>query len=210
MQLLMAIVLVVVLGGGYVLKFGFYPRFFDLEWDEDVMLHDGRVATVHVKLTFERRDRFSRYENTTFRLNELTFDAGNALGRTTLRSRLGVRHLDQVAGTWYAVFYGQGPFGYPEERPDYWGDDFTVSQERLAKLENGRFVPIAWELAPPGAILRSNRIVSSASVEVLASFNKRRMTLSDKERLRAGYLPGPGGGEISRPIRMRQLKGEKA
>ena len=46
--------LAAVLGLIYVLNFGFYSRFFDIAWDEEVQLHDGRVILVHVKQTYER------------------------------------------------------------------------------------------------------------------------------------------------------------
>lgn len=39
----------------YALKIGFYPRNFDLQWDEEVQLHDGRIIVVHVKHFYERR-----------------------------------------------------------------------------------------------------------------------------------------------------------
>lgn len=201
-----ALVLVV-----YISAFGLYPRYFDIEWDEEVLLHDGRVIVVHVKKTYERRGmRLSRYADTTFRRNELTFDAGGGLGRITLGSRLGVSHIDQIGGVWYAVLFGQGPYGnHPDEMPNHWGSDFTMQEERLARLDRDRFVPIAWELAPPGAIAHNNRVVGSMSVDVLAGFNHKKMTLDDKRRLRATYPPGPGGGEISRPLRMKQTQGEK-
>lgn len=210
-QILSVLALVLVLAAGYVTKFGVYPRYFDIEWDEEVELHDGRVTVVHVKKTYERRGmRLSRYADTTFRRNELTFDAGEGLGRITLASRLGVSHLDQINGTWYAVLFGQGPYGnHSDEMPDHWGSDFTMQEERLAMLDKDRFVPIAWELAPPGTILRNNRVVGSMPVEVLANFNHKKMTLDDKKRLRATYPPGPGGGQISRPLQMRKIQGEK-
>jgi len=208
-QILGAVALVLVLAAAYVAIFGLYPRYFDIEWDEEVQLHDGRVAIVHVKNTYERRGmRLSRFEDTTFRRNELTFDAGGGLGRVTLGSRLGVSHLDQIDGIWYAVLFGQGPYGnHPDERPYHWGSDFTMQEERLARLDKERFVPIAWELAPPGAILFNNRVVGSMPLEVLAGFNHKQLTLDDKKRLRASYPPGPGGGQISRPLRMKQTQG---
>lgn len=36
--------LVLVLAAVYVAKFGEYPRYFDIEWDEEVQLHDGRFT----------------------------------------------------------------------------------------------------------------------------------------------------------------------
>ena len=182
-----------------------FGQYFDIEWDEEVMLHDGQMIVVHVKQTFERRDRFSRYEHTIFRRNEFTFNAGGDAGRITFGSRLGVGYIDQINGTWYAVLFGQGPYGnHPDEMPGHWGRDFTRAEERLAKLDKGKFIPISWDLAPPGAILRNNFVVGSMPLEILAGFNNKKMTLEDKKRLRTTYPPGPGGGEIDRPIRMQQ------
>ena len=31
-----------------------YDRYFTIEWDEEVELHDGRIIIVHIKRTFER------------------------------------------------------------------------------------------------------------------------------------------------------------
>lgn len=209
-KIFIALVAVVVLATGYVLTFGLYPRYFDIQWDEEVQLHDGRMIVVHVKQTYERRGtRLSRYENTTFRRNEFTFDGGVGIGPITLGSRLGIGYIDRIDETWYAVLFGQGPYGnYADEMPDHWGHDFTMQEERLARLKNGKFVPIAWELAPPGAILNDNLVVGSMPVDVLASFNNKRMTLDDKKRLREFYPPGPGGGYISRPIRMQRTQGK--
>lgn len=189
----------------YTLQNGLFPRFFDIRWDEEVKLHDGRVIDVHVKKTYERRSRWSRYEHTTFRSNEFTFDAGGAIGRITFRSRLGVGYIDQIDGKWYAVLFGQGPYGnHPDEMPDRWGSDYTVLEQRLARLEAGVFNPISWDLAPSGAIHHKNFVVGSIPLEVLANYAGKRMTLDDKARLRTLYPPGPNGGEILRPIRMQR------
>lgn len=72
--------LVLVLAGSYVLNFGLYPRYFTIEWDEEVKLHDGRTLIVHVKRTFERRamlQRWLAYDRDT----EISFDAGPPLGK---------------------------------------------------------------------------------------------------------------------------------
>ncbi len=189
----------------YVLKFGLYPQFFDIEWNEEVLLHDRQVIVVHVKRTYERRDRFSKYEHTSFRRNELLFDSASGEGRITLSSRLGISYLDRIDGIWYAVLFGQGPYGnYPDEMPDRWGRDYTVREERLVRLVTDKFMPVSWDSAPPGAILHNNLVVGSMPLEVLAGFDGKKMSLDDKKRLRADYPPGPGGGDISSPIRMQQ------
>jgi hypothetical protein len=200
-----ALVIAVALGTAYATKFGLYPRYFDIAWYEELQLHDGRVVVMHVKETYERRGfRINRYANTTFRKNEFEFDPGSGQGAITFTSRLGVRSIDQVSGTWYVVLFGQGPYGnFPEEMPDHWGMDYSVSEERLGKLIAKRFQPVAWDEAPAGTLKVPNRIVGSLPLEVLAQFDGRLITLADKKRLRDMYPPGPGAMVISRPIRMQ-------
>jgi hypothetical protein len=190
----------------YLAQNGIYSRHFELQWHEEVQLHSGRVIIVHVKQSFERRNRWSRYSHATLRRNEFNFDSSEKAGRITFSSRLGVGFIDQIHEKWYAVLYGQGPYGnHPDEMPNHWGSDFTQKEERLARLDGSKFVPISWDLAPPGAILRNNFAVGSIPLEASANFDGKTLTLADKAQLRTKYPPGPGGGEISRPIRMRKV-----
>ena len=169
-------------------------------------MHDGRVIVVQVKRSYERRNRWSRYSDAALRGNEFHFHANDQIGRIAFSSRLGVGFIDQIDDKWYAVLYGQGPYGnHPDEMPNRWGHDFTEKEERLARLDGRQFVPISWDLAPQGAILRNNFAVGSFPLEALAKFYGKTMTLADKTKLRIDYPPGPGAGEIARPVRMRKV-----
>jgi hypothetical protein len=96
-----ALVVVVVLATGYVLTFGLYPRYFDIQWDEEVQLHDGRVIVVHVKRTFERRSRTDRWLAFD-RDTEVTFDIGPPMGRITRNfERYDVNMIENKDGNWY-------------------------------------------------------------------------------------------------------------
>lgn len=100
-QVLGALVIVLVLAAGYVLKFGLYPRYFDIQWDEEVQLHDGRVIVVHVKRTFERRARFERWLGHN-RDTEITFDAGPPWGKIRRNfERYDVNMIENHDGKWY-------------------------------------------------------------------------------------------------------------
>jgi hypothetical protein len=204
-SVLAALAIFVVLGVIYVMNFGLYPRYFDLEWDEEVRLHDGQVVLMHVKQTYERiGHRLHRFEDAIFRKNEFRFDAGPDHGRITFTSRLGIRSIDRVQGNWYVVLYGQGPYGnHPDEMPDRWGMDFTVNEERLAKLEGSLFRPISWNDLPADAIRTPNLVLGSMPIDVLFQFQEKRMSLEDKKRLREKYPPSPDASKISRPIRMK-------
>lgn len=98
---LAGLVIVAALGFAYVMKFGLYPQFFDIAWDEEVKLHDGRVIVVHVKRTFERRDRFDRWLALD-RDTEIAFDAGPPWGKFKRNfERYDVTMIEQKGSSWY-------------------------------------------------------------------------------------------------------------
>lgn len=100
-QILGAVALVLVLAAVYVAKFGLYPRYFDIEWDEEVQLHDGRVIIVHVKRTFERPTRFARWDGI-YRDTEIAFDAGPPWGTYRRKfQRYEVNMVETHGGNWY-------------------------------------------------------------------------------------------------------------
>lgn len=85
----------------YISQNGIYPRYFDIEWDEEVQLHDGRVIVVHVKRTFERRSGFDRwlaYDRDT----EISFDAGSGFGYLKRKfERYDVTMIESLGGSWF-------------------------------------------------------------------------------------------------------------
>lgn len=98
---LSALAIAFVLGVGYVLNFGLYPQFFDIAWDEEVQLHDGRMIVVHVKRTFERRSRTDKWLGHD-RDTEITFDAGPPWGNISrVFKRYDVTMIEQREGKWY-------------------------------------------------------------------------------------------------------------
>ena len=95
------IAILLALAVGYVLKFGLYPRYFHIEWDEEVQLHNGRMIVVHVKRTFERRARFERWLAHD-RDTEISFDAGPPWGKFKRKfERYDVTMIEQHGGNWY-------------------------------------------------------------------------------------------------------------
>lgn len=100
-QILGGVAILLTLSLGYVWKFGLYPRYFDIEWDEEVQLHDGKIIVVHVKRTFERRTRFERWLAHD-RDTEISFDAGPPWGRFKRRfERYDVTMIEQYGSNWY-------------------------------------------------------------------------------------------------------------
>lgn len=78
-----------------------YPRFFDIEWDEEVLLHDGRIIWVHMKRTYERLSKSQEW-NGIHRDTEISFDAGGKIGRVTKKfERYDVDYIHEKNGEWY-------------------------------------------------------------------------------------------------------------
>lgn len=91
-----------------------YGQYFDIEWDEEVLLHDGRMIVVHVKRTFERRsltDRWLGHDRDT----EITFNAGAPWGKFSRKfERYDVTMIEQQDSNWY--FGLQVTTGIPPKR----------------------------------------------------------------------------------------------
>lgn len=163
-----------------------YERFFDIEWDEEVLLHDGRVIVVHVKNTYERRGQgLKQYDETqiTFRHKELTFESEPGK-RVTFITRMPLAYLGQFGEIWYVVIFGQGPYGnYPDEMPDHWGTDFSASMMRLATLQGDTFIPTRWANSPePMKSMKWKvNLMTSIFWNDFSKWNGKKLTLGQKE-----------------------------
>ena len=192
----------------YVFNYGLYPRFFDIEWDEEVKLHDGRVIVVHVKNTYERQKKNSgRYDENSiqFRHKELTFER-NPGEKYTLKTRMPLAYLGRFDEKWYIVISGQGPYGnFPDELPTRWGDDFSTRIQRVAILEKETFQPIRWEDAPSALI--SMNLTDSIFWKDFVAWDGLMLSLNQKLLFQKTH-PAPEQGVITRPIRMNSLQKE--
>lgn len=100
-KMIWAFGLALVVAAAYVWEYGFYPRYFDIEWDEEVRLHDARMIVVHVKRTFERRARFQRWLAFD-RDTEIAFNAGPPRGIFRRKfERYDVKMIEEQEGNWY-------------------------------------------------------------------------------------------------------------
>jgi hypothetical protein len=85
-----------------------WDKYFDLTWEEEVQLHDGRIIVVKLKYTYERLQRgFTRYAGENIQRNSvITFDAGGSTGLVTQELKGGWPiSLEQVDGSWHLLFY---------------------------------------------------------------------------------------------------------
>jgi len=200
--------LLAIAGSAPLLSGCFYDRFFELEWDEEVQLHDGRVIVVHVKRNYERQQQSVLpydADSIQFRGIELTFNATSSQ-RVAVKTRQPIGCLDQFDGVWFLVISGQGPFGDPNESPTRWGRDFTTNEQRLAKLIDGEFRPIEWQQAP--SALRNLNLTSNLFYSDFSSWNGKLLTLEMKKGLRVKH-GFPSTAQITRPLRMTITSGGK-
>jgi hypothetical protein len=187
----------------------FYDQYFDIEWDEEVLLHDGRVIVVHVKNTYERRGQgLKQYDETkiTFRRKELTFESEPGK-RVTFKTRMPVAYLGQFEKDWYVVISGQGPYGnYPDEMPNHWGNDFTTLEQRLAVLKDGAFQPVGWKTAPQQ--LTTMNLMGSVFFTDFVAWNGKRLTLAQKNDFQNAH-PTPYRRQVTRPLNSLNPQEEK-
>jgi hypothetical protein len=173
------------------------PKLFSLKIIEEVKLHDGPLLLVETTVQFQRQNLFSNYEDAVRRTTTLNFDAGKPIGLVTFTTWLHPIFLDRIAGNWYLVLSGQGPFGKADESPSRWGHSFTTNEQRLTTLRDGAFHPLDWDLAPP-SIQRVN-LFPLIETSTLAKLNGKRIGLEEKERFLQETLADPYRRQITRP-----------
>ena len=174
----------------------FWPRFFDLQWDEEVQLHDGRVIVARVKYTYERRSglTLNRFDPSLFREATLTFDAGPSRGVVTQRFiHQRPMLLDTEGGDWFVVLQGRAG-----SEVQNWGPPQNGNGQRAARLTGSSF-----EATPisnlPAWMNRANLLMDYAPKKELAAFDGTRVTLGQKAVYLKKYPLGPIDSRIERP-----------
>lgn len=189
-QILGAVALVLVLAAVYVAKFGLYPRYFDIEWDEEVQLHDGRVIVVHVKRTFERLNTLDRQRGV-HRDTEISFDAGGTIGRFQKTfQRYDVTLLENKGDQWFIGLVKTT--GTP---PIQWVDfsyPFLVLQSdgQLRRDVLANF---------PKEFTRYNVMPLTPDAEGIARFDGQVLTTKEKMAHWSRYPRGAGDDGFIRP-----------
>lgn len=178
-----------------------WRQYFELGWDEEVELQDGRTILVHVTHTYERRSSWRRYDTATHRDTELRFDAGDGIGTVTqLFKSFSPIFLDQHEGTWYAVLYG----GYRKRTREIpgqdWGDRDSPYGQWAIKLEKGKWTPILMSSLPE-KFKTPNMLLLHGSVSQIAELDGTRVTLERKRRWREDHPPGYADARLERPVR---------
>ena len=159
-----------------------YPPFFDIEWDEEVLLHDGRVIWVHVKRTFERRSKYDQWDGI-HRSTQVSFDAGGTIGRLTKKfENYDVGMIETDRGNWY---FALGGVGHVKVRivdqaiPKLIVD--ANGQERAAK---------SWQEVP--YFPKQNLMPVTPGSEGVIGFHQKRLSVSKKLEHWKKYPRGAG------------------
>ena len=179
----------VVLGITYVLTFGLYPRFFDIAWDEEVQLHDGRVIVVHVKRTYERIGKFARWRGV-HRDSEISFDAGGTIGRFTKKfQRYDVSLIEQKNDQWFITLTqttGTPPVKWVDRDTPFLvlEPDGTLRKEIYAKF--------------PAEFIRYNVMPDSPDPQGISQFNGTVLTQATKMEHWKNFPTGAGDDGVIR------------
>lgn len=166
-----------------------YDRFFDLEWDEEIQLHDGRVIVVHIKHRYMRIEQgLTFYSGTSIPIDStLTLDTGSTEG-TVVQYFKGFHpiFLDQHEGTWYGVLRGKYYPGSRETPDQDWGDMEGPSAQWAIQLVGGKWQPISMGRLP-ATFTRANVHLWPSPAGAYAPFNGKKMTLQNKTDMRKKY-----------------------
>lgn len=174
-------------------------QFFNIGWDEEVKLHDGRVIVVNFKFTYERLDRFSDYGRAILRDTVMTFDAGQPLGRVSQAfKRMQPVALDQQDGVWYAVIEPRGAGDSPTISGQDWGPMQNGQGQRTVKLTLGgvKVIPID---EFPDQLIEFNLLREYGPLDELARFDKRLVDLGTKASYRAMHNIHPDLVRLTKP-----------
>lgn len=178
-----------------------WDRFFELGWEEEVQLHDGRVIVVKIKQSYERLGTsLTRYGGRSItRDSTLTLDAGGSAGVVTQLFK-GFRpiFLGQYEGTWYAVL-GGGYYANSRKLPGQdWGELEGPSGQWAIKLVDGKWTPISMSNLPE-PFQQPNMLIPYGEASEHAEFKDKRVTLADKRAWLRRYPPGPADLRLERP-----------
>lgn len=159
-----------------------WDKHFDLSWDEEIQLHDGRVIVVKVTHTYERlRREIGRYTSALPRDTEFSFDAGAPVGRVTqLFKGFHPMFLGWHEGTWYAVLYGDYYYRSRELPGQDWGELEGPYGQWAIRLDNGKWQPMSMSRLP-AAFYEPNMMLLKGAVSEQAEFDGKKVTLQDKQ-----------------------------
>ena len=180
----------------YVLNFGLWPQYFDIAWDEEVQLHDGRVIALHVKRTYQRIGlRLEKYpQETYFKSMEFSFDTGFPTGKFTyVFNKPGdINFIDFVNDKWY-VGYNTGSTDISSGL----GVTNLYPHVVIISRDGSLTKPSTWKDIP-SIISNVNVMPPTPNVRGISKFNNSVLTVEEKMHHWAKYPTGAGEHTITR------------
>jgi hypothetical protein len=174
----------------YAWQFGLQsPYRFELEWDEEVQLHDKRIINIHIKRSYERHTLLSRWDGT-HRATEVSFDAGPLFGPFSARfAPDDVALIDQDQQVWYFATV-RSP-GTGAGRPGNGQPPFFTLKPGTGLAEAARGEKL------PEVFTRWNVMPATPDAAGLMKFHNTQLGLAEKMRHWAAH-PRADGGEVIR------------
>jgi hypothetical protein len=171
--------ILVVLAVSYVAGFGLFPRFYDIAWDEDVLLHDGRVAVVRIARPLERTGlRMERYPLHPRSLGmSFSFDIGHG----TFRHRFvrGTLHfLHAKDGKWHI-----GCLADPGDLSVEIGNRYLHPHIAVLNPNATIHKPANWADVPHECVT-ANILPATPDAKSIAAFDGKHLTVAE-------WLTGP-------------------
>lgn len=180
-----------------------YPQFFDIAWDEEVKLHDGRMIVVHIKRTYERRGGQQHEQYPAYpRLTSMTFSferkKGQIFEHTFNRGTL--YFLDEKNGIWY--------IGYNADKGDASvdiGNTDIFPHVALLNLDGSISKPKDWTEIP-SEIKDVNILPATPNPKVISKFQGRYLSHAEKM---AHFEANPTGAGYKTITRITPTKSSK-
>lgn len=190
----------------YVANFGLWPRYFDIEWDEEVLLHDGRMTVVHVRRTYERQGkRLARYPEYPLQVSmSFSFDTGQGRMFQHTFKRGTLYFLDEKLGKWYIGYHAD-----PGDSSVEIGNTSIYPHVAILNQDGSINKPIDWDEIPL-EITSANIMPATPNPSVVSIFHRKRLTVIEKMAHWRDYPTGAGWGTIHRitpqPITVGETK----
>lgn len=182
-----------------------YPPFFDIAWDEEVKLHDGRMIVVNVRRTYERRggQQYEQYPEYP-RLASMTFSferkKGQIFEHTFNRGTL--YFLDERESIWY--------IGYNADKGDASvaiGNTDIYPHVALLNPNGSISKPKGWTEIP-SEIKEINILPATPNPKVISRFQGRHLSHAEKMAHFDAYPTGAGYRAITRVSAKKSSSGE--
>ena len=197
--------LVVILAAALLLSGCLYGKWFDLEWDEEVMLPSGRVTVVHLKHSYERLSQgITPYGGTSLlRDTTMTLRTDGKDGAVTQYFKgFHPVFVGEESGQWYAVLSGSYYGGSRKIPGQDWGELEGPYGQWAIQLVDGKWIPISMARLPE-SFRTPNMMLLYGTAEEHAAFKGKRVTLADKDAWLRKHPPGYSDVTLTRPLNLK-------